>query len=92
MVLLAWLTPLMALCALTQASSWMEQPYPDDSFNLRRDYLANASLHCSDGLAPEPFTVKYWVLPNLKHMGPGDTEEFRTIDGMAGWQVGVSSL
>ncbi|ELT89326.1 hypothetical protein CAPTEDRAFT_225776 [Capitella teleta] len=66
----------------------MQQPYGDDSFNTKAEYLDNATLDCSnDTIVQEDYEVQYWILPDLQHMGKGEEDMFLTIDGIAGWKV-----
>ena len=85
---IAVLVLMASLCGQCLASGWMQQPYAnDDEFNIRREYLNNATMNCSDQIINVTYTPDYWILPNLKIMGPGEYHEFLTIDGMAGWEV-----
>ena len=81
--------PTLLCCFLSCDARWMEQPYDDDSFNTKAEYLENATLTCEHDLdiIPKEYEVKYWVRPDMVHMGPNEEETFLTIDGTAGWKV-----
>ncbi len=81
----------MATCLLllspgNAADDWLKEPYGDDSFNIRAEFNSNVTLSCNQSL-PVGNEPRYWIRPDTKIMYAGESEEFRTLDGMASWRV-----
>lgn len=65
-----------------------------DSINTEAKFEENATLHCNDSsLSPgQNFEFQYWIRPDSVIMEKNDHEEFRILDGLAGWQVSTNGM
>lgn len=72
------------------AADWMQQPYDDDSFNIRKEYLDNVTLKCEDEfMVNKTYGVEYWLTPNLTHMYANDFVMYLTVDGYSMVSVSI---
>ena len=69
------------------ADEWMELPYGDDSFNVKAEFNTNVTLSCNVSGVSSEYEFQYWIAPDMTIMKESYSSSFRTLDGMAGWQV-----
>lgn len=78
----------LLIAACEGATSWLETPYGDLSFNLNADYDTNVTIYCNDSRIPATgLTFQYWVLPHLDVMKAGDVITFFSLYHLSGWKV-----
>ena len=65
----------------------MELPYGDDSFNVKAEFNTNVTLSCNVSSVSAEYEFQYWIAPDMTIMRQNYSTSFRTLDGMAGWQV-----
>lgn len=78
---------LVTLACHVRADDWMEEPYGDSSFNTRALFNTNVTLICNETNVPDDYAFRYWIAPDLTIMPQNYSDSFRTLDGMAGWEV-----
>ena len=81
-----WILIVIPVCHVA-GDEWMELPYGDDSFNVKAEFNTNVTLSCNVSSVSSEYGFQYWIAPDMTIMKENYSFSFRTLDGMAGWQV-----
>ena len=85
-------SPWWRSCNVVSGDAWMELPYGDDSFDVKAEFNTNVTLSCNVTSVPGSHVFRYWIAPDMTIMRENFSASFRTLDGMAGWEVSEDGL